>query len=97
MKSVRTEHDSIGVREVPGEAYYGVQALRASENFRISGQKEHPVMIRSMAEIKMAAARVNSETGRIDSTVAQAPPPSKSGETANCFRNSRLLMCCPCI
>ena len=72
MKSVRTEHDSIGTREVPGEAYYGVQALRASENFRISGQKEHPVMIRSMAEIKMAAASVNSETGRIDSTVAQA-------------------------
>lgn len=72
MKSVRTEHDSIGTREVPGEAYYGVQALRASENFRISGQKEHPVMIRSMAEIKMAAASVNSETGRIDSTVSQA-------------------------
>ena len=72
MKSVRTEHDSIGVREVPGEAYYGIQALRASENFKISGQKEHLLMIRSMAEIKMAAARVNSETGRLDGNIASA-------------------------
>ena len=72
MNSFRIERDSIGERKVPGDAYYGVQALRASENFKISGEKEHPVMIRSMAEIKMAAAEVNREVGYLDGTVACA-------------------------
>ena len=72
MNSFRIERDSIGERKVPGDAYYGVQALRASENFKISGEKEHPVMIRSMAEIKMAAAEVNREVGYLDGTVARA-------------------------
>ena len=38
----RTEHDSIGAKQVPEEAYYGVQTLRAAENFYITGLKMHP-------------------------------------------------------
>lgn len=72
MTEFRTEQDFIGKREVPSSAYYGIQALRASENFRISGQKEHPQMIRSIAEIKMAAAIVNRRVGRISDPAAQA-------------------------
>ena len=41
----RLEADSIGTMEVPAEAYYGVQALRAKQNFPITGTKLHPVFI----------------------------------------------------
>ena len=45
----RLEADSIGTMEVPAEAYYGVQALRAKQNFPITGTKLHPVFIRNLA------------------------------------------------
>ena len=48
MMRTRTEADSIGVMEVPAEAYYGVQALRAKENFPITHQQLHPEFIKSM-------------------------------------------------
>ena len=51
----RLEADSIGTMEVPAEAYYGVQALRAKQNFPITGTKLHPVFIRNLAQIKKAA------------------------------------------
>ena len=43
---MRLESDSIGTMEVPEDAYYGVQALRAKENFPITGTKLHPVFIK---------------------------------------------------
>jgi aspartate ammonia-lyase len=61
----RLEHDSIGTREVPAEAYYGVQTLRASENFNITGLTMHPEMIISIAQIKKACAITNYEAGRL--------------------------------
>lgn len=68
----RTEHDSIGDREVPADAYYGVQSFRAAENFRITGLDMHPEIIRSLAYIKKAAAITNCETGALDKRVAGA-------------------------
>ena len=50
----RLEHDSIGEKEVPIDAYYGVQTLRASENFFITGLTMHPELINSVAQIKKA-------------------------------------------
>lgn len=52
----RIEHDSIGDKKVPADAYYGVQTLRAVENFRITGLYMHPEMISSLVQIKKAAA-----------------------------------------
>ena len=52
----RLEHDSIGTMEVPEEAYYGVQSLRAMKNFPITGRKLNPYFINNMARIKKAAA-----------------------------------------
>ena len=49
---MRLESDSIGTMEVPEDAYYGVQALRAKENFPITGTKLHPVFIKNLAKIK---------------------------------------------
>lgn len=62
----RKEHDSIGEKMVPKEAYYGVQSLRAAENFSITGLKMHPEFINSFAQIKKAAAITNYEVGRLD-------------------------------
>lgn len=62
----RTEHDSIGTKEVPANAYYGVQTLRAYENFYITGLKMNPALIVSVAQIKKACAITNFEVGELD-------------------------------
>lgn len=72
MMKTRTEADSIGVMEVPEEAYYGVQALRAKENFPITHQQLHPEFIKSMAKIKKAAAITNRDAGLLPLNIASA-------------------------
>ena len=71
-KKFRVEHDSIGEKQVPIDAYYGVQTLRASENFYITGLTMHPEMIVSIAQIKKAAAITNFEVGRLEKKKAEA-------------------------
>ena len=56
MKKMRTEADSIGEMEVPVTAYYGVQALRARQNFPITYRPLHSEFIKSMAKLKKASA-----------------------------------------
>ena len=68
----RIEHDSIGEKQIPKDAYYGVQTLRAAENFFITGLKMHPEFINSFAQIKKAAAITNFEVGRLDKKRADA-------------------------
>ena len=68
----RLESDSIGQREVPIDAYYGVQTLRAYENFKISGTKTHLEFIKAIVEIKKAAAITNGNAGVIDKKIADA-------------------------
>lgn len=69
---MRLELDSIGEMEVPGEAYYGVQALRANENFPITGNSLNPDFIKNMARIKRAAAITNMRAGRLKPEIANA-------------------------
>ncbi len=71
-KQYRSEHDSVGERAVPKDAYYGVQSLRAAENFHITGLGVHPELINSIAEIKKASAITNLEIGLLDKRVADA-------------------------
>lgn len=59
----RLESDSIGEREIPAGAYYGVQSLRGQENFPITGYRLHTQFIKSLAEIKKAAAVTNCAAG----------------------------------
>lgn len=68
----RLEQDSIGSKEVPKDAYYGVQTLRGYENFPITGQRMHPRLICSVAQIKKAAAITNKQVGRLDAQRADA-------------------------
>ena len=72
MMRTRTEADSIGVMEVPAEAYYGVQALRAKENFPITHRQLHPEFIKSMAKLKKAAAITNRDAGLLPLNIASA-------------------------
>ena len=72
MMRTRTEADSIGVMEVPAEAYYGVQALRAKENFPITHQQLHPEFIKSMEKLKKAAAITNRDAGLLPLNIASA-------------------------
>ncbi len=72
MAMFREEYDSLGMKEVPAQAYYGVQALRAAENFKISGTRVHPEMIKAIAEVKKAAAIANKKAGVIDEKIADA-------------------------
>jgi aspartate ammonia-lyase len=64
-KATRIEHDLLGDKAIPADAYYGVQTARALENFHISGVPLHlyPNLIKAFAMVKMAAARANFECG----------------------------------
>lgn len=68
----RIEHDSIGDKKVPANAYYGVQTLRAVENFRITGLSLHPELVNSIILIKKAAAITNCEIGILDRKICDA-------------------------
>lgn len=68
----RTEKDSIGEKDVPKNVYYGVQSLRAAENFHITGLTMHPEIINSLACIKKAAAITNCEINLLDKKRADA-------------------------
>jgi aspartate ammonia-lyase len=72
MEKFRLERDSIGEKQVPIDAYYGVQSLRAKENFRISGHKVHPEFINSIVEVKKAAAIANKNSGALSPERADA-------------------------
>ena len=59
--ATRIEHDLLGEKAVPADAYYGVQTARALENFHISGVelRLYPNVIKAFAMVKLAAARAN--------------------------------------
>src|SRR4051812_26715082 len=63
--ATRTEHDLLGEKAVPADAYYGVQTMRALENFKISGIpiNHYPGFIEGYAIVKIAAARANTDVG----------------------------------
>src|SRR3954463_15992093 len=70
----RTEHDLLGNREVPADAYYGIHTLRAVENFPVTGTpiSHYPELIQALAQIKMAAARANHDLGLLNRTRTDA-------------------------
>lgn len=72
MSATRIEKDSIGPKEIPADAYYGINALRGLENFQISGLKNHPLFIDAFLHIKKAAALANKQLGLIKADQADA-------------------------
>lgn len=71
---MRQEHDLLGYRELPDEAYYGVQTLRGAENFSITGVhlSVYPDFIKALAMVKQAAAQANYELGLLEKPTAEA-------------------------
>ena len=71
---VRKESDLLGERDVPDVAYYGIQTLRAVENFPITGipLAQYPHLLKALAAIKEAAARANNELGLLEDTICDA-------------------------
>ncbi|MDP4157846.1 MAG: aspartate ammonia-lyase, partial [Bacillota bacterium] len=55
-ENYRIEKDFLGEKQIPSNAYYGVQTMRAVENFPITGSKLDPALIKAMAMVKKAAA-----------------------------------------
>jgi aspartate ammonia-lyase len=72
MAPVRMEQDSLGAREVPDTAYWGIQSLRARENFPVSGLRASPHLIRAYALLKLACVRANVEKGGLDAERGRA-------------------------
>ncbi|MGO1900395.1 MAG: aspartate ammonia-lyase [Brachybacterium sp.] len=72
--ATRTEHDLLGDRDVPADAYYGVQTLRAQENFHITDVplSHFPRLIEALAQVKRATARANHGLGALDDQRAAA-------------------------
>ena len=68
----RIERDPLGEVNVPADAYYGVQTVRAVQNFPISGLRAHEELVTATILIKKAAAEANQSLGRLDSQAAQA-------------------------
>ncbi len=82
---MRAEKDSLGEKQVPAEAYYGIQTQRAVENYPISGYRAHPKLIRAMGMIKKAAAMANRELKLIDAKRAAAIIQASEEVTAGKF------------
>ncbi|WP_414618824.1 aspartate ammonia-lyase [Calothrix sp. CCY 0018] len=83
----RTESDSMGDRQIPSSAYYGIQTLRAMENFAISGIKPLPTYVDACIIIKKATAIVNGELDCIPQDVSQAIVKAADEVLAGKFRD----------
>lgn len=70
--NTRIEKDPLGELAVPADALYGVQTLRAVQNFPISGLKPLPAFIDATVRIKAAAAQTHKKTGRLEGRLADA-------------------------
>ena len=83
----RTERDPLGERQVPADAYWGVQTARAVENFPISGLHAAPELVTATVLVKKAAAAANAALGRLDSQVADAIQQAADEILAGRFRD----------
>ena len=72
MVPPRTEEDSLGSREVPENAYWGIQTLRARENFPVSGLRSSRHLVRAYALLKLACCRANVAAGGLDAERGRA-------------------------
>ncbi len=72
VMETRVEKDFLGTKKVPVDAYYGIQTLRAVENFPITGNKLHEELIKALAIVKKAAALANTEVGLLPGEIGQA-------------------------
>ncbi|MEP7309548.1 MAG: aspartate ammonia-lyase [Acidobacteriota bacterium] len=85
--SFRIERDSLGELQVPADAYYGIQTVRAVQNFPISGLRAHADLVTATVRVKKAAAEANASLGRLDPTIAGAIVSAAEEVLAGRFRD----------
>ena len=91
QQSTRTEKDLLGEKQVPANAYYGIQTARALENFQLSGIpiNHYPEFIDAWAIVKLAAAQANTDVGAMKpERLAQSRRPRRLCEPDNIGINS---------
>ncbi len=89
--ATRTEHDLLGDRDVPADAYWGVHTLRATENFPITGTpiSAYPHLVDALAAVKEAAALANEELGLLaPRRPPRSSPPAARYAPASCTTSS---------
>ncbi|MCI0406495.1 MAG: aspartate ammonia-lyase [candidate division Zixibacteria bacterium] len=91
MPEFRIEKDSLGELKVPANAYYGIFTERARKNFKLTGQTTHPVLIKSYAIVKQAAAEANLKLGRLRPKIAKAIIRAAQEVQAGRFNNQFLI------
>src|SRR5690554_6109629 len=72
VTAVRIERDSLGERSVPADAYYGVQTVRAQENFTLTRYRPNPLFIHALGDVKYACTKANLETGDLAADMGEA-------------------------
>ena len=87
----RTERDPLGERQVPADAYCGVQTARAAENFPISGLHAPPDLVTATVLVKKAAAEANAALGRLDRPIADAIRQAADEILAGRFRDQFIV------
>jgi len=89
MSPPRVEQDSLGPRDVPDEAYWGIQTVRARENFPVSGLRSSAHLVKSYAWLKLACVRANVALGAVDlpkgRAIEQAAEEVAAGKLADQF------------
>ena len=93
MSTTRIESDLIGTREIPSEDYYGIQSVRAIENFPITGigLNRYPELVKYLGVIKKAAAIANGATGKISKEVSEAIVKACDGVIAGKYDNQFIV------
>ena len=88
----RREHDLLGEKDIPVEYYFGIQTMRAIENFDIGRVRLHfyPELIRALAMVKEAAARANGDLGLLDGPLSI---PAARSSRAGCTSISWSIWC----
>ena len=69
---MRTEHDTLGFKEVPDDALYGIHTQRALENFGVNGRRVRIELVRAIVLVKKACALTHEELGALPADVADA-------------------------
>ena len=92
-QATRTEKDLLGEKQVPADAYYGVQTARALENFQISGvlMNHYPEYVEAWAIVKLAAARANAAVGAMKPERLAAIEKAYSAVMAGKYRDQFLV------
>ena len=84
---MRLERDILGEKSIPDDCYYGINTVRACENFALSGIMVHPMLITALATVKRCCAEANGELGLLDKNKAQAISQAAGEVISGAFRD----------